>query len=164
MASMILNTISSELNKSSYFAIMIDETKGITKTEQLSIVVRYYYKSKMKERFLGFTPLNYLNAIVLFGHIKFILGKCKFDINKCVAQTYDGANVMRGSINGVQALFKKEVPQTVYIHCNNHRPNLVLVDAVKNVVVIDHFFNLLQDLYTFIPGFSIHSKFIELQK
>lgn len=164
MASMILNNISLELNESSYFAIMIDETKDIRKTEQLSIVVRYYYKSEIKERFLGVTPLKDLNAIALFSHIKVVLSKCKIDINKCVAQTYDGANVMRGSMNGNQALFKKEVPQAVYIHCNNHRLNLVLVDVVKNVEVVDHFFNLLQDIYTFISGSSIHSKFIELQK
>ncbi|XP_060873504.1 uncharacterized protein LOC132947264 [Metopolophium dirhodum] len=117
MASMIINKISSELDKSMYFAIMIDETKDITKTEQLSVVVRYYYNNEIKERFLGFTPLKNLDANTLFNHI----------------QTYDGANVMRGSINGVQALFKNKVPHAVYIHCHNHRLNLVLVDVAKNV-------------------------------
>ncbi|KAL4083469.1 hypothetical protein QTP88_028785 [Uroleucon formosanum] len=148
MASMIINKISSELEKSMYFAIMIDETKDITKTEQLSVVVRYYYNNEIKERFLGFTPLKNLDANALFNHI----------------QTYDGANVMRGSINGVQALFKNKVPHAFYIHCHNHRLNLVLVDVAKNVDEVNFFFNFLQDLYNFISGSSIHSKFIELQK
>ncbi|KAL4112419.1 hypothetical protein QTP88_016212 [Uroleucon formosanum] len=78
--------------------------------------------------------------------------------------TYDGANVMRGSINGVQALFKNKVPHAFYIHCHNHRLNLVLVDVAKNVDEVNFFFNFLQDLYNFISGSSIHSKFIELQK
>jgi hypothetical protein len=71
---------------------------------------------------------------------------------------------MRSSINGVQALFKNKVPQVFYIHCHNHRLNLVLVDAAKNVDEVNFFFNFLQYLYNFIPGSSIHSKFIELQK
>ncbi|KAL4100864.1 hypothetical protein QTP88_020893 [Uroleucon formosanum] len=164
MASMIINKISSELEKSMYFAIMIDETKDITKTKQLSVVVRYYYNNEIKERFLGFTPLKNLDANALFNHIQVKLNKCKIDINKCVAQTYDGTNVMRGSINGVQALFKNKVPHAFYIHCHNHRLNLVLVDVAKNVDEVNFFFNFLQDLYNFISGSSIHSKFIELQK
>ncbi|KAL4098266.1 hypothetical protein QTP88_022905 [Uroleucon formosanum] len=164
MASMIINKISSELEKSMYFAIMVDETKDITKTEQLSVVVRYYYNNEIKERFLGFTPLKNLDANALFNHIQVKLNKCKIDINKCVAQTYDGANVMRGSINGVQALFKNKVPHAFYIHCHNHRLNLVLVDVAKNVDEVNFFFYFLQDLYNFISGSSIHSKFIELQK
>jgi len=70
---------------------------------------------------------------------------------------------MRGSINGVQALFKNKVPHTVYIHCHN-RLNLVLVDVAKNVDEVNFFLDFLQDLYNFISGSSIHSKFIELQK
>lgn len=50
-------------------------------------------------------------------------------MNKCVEQTYDGTNVMGGSINGVQALFKNIVLQAIYIHCNDHRLNFVLVDV-----------------------------------
>ncbi|XP_015378470.1 PREDICTED: uncharacterized protein LOC107172690 [Diuraphis noxia] len=71
---------------------------------------------------------------------------------------------MRGHISGVQALFRKEVPYTYYIHCNNHRLNLVLVDVAKNVEEADKFFLLLQDIYVFMSGSTIHSKFMELQK
>lgn len=77
---------------------------------------------------------------------------------------YDGANVIRVSINSVQALLKKEVPYVVYIHCTNHRLNLVLIDIAKNVIEANNFFDLLQDLYVFISGSSIHSKFIVNQK
>lgn len=107
MAKMILSKISSEVNCVSCFSIMVNETKDVTKTEQLSIVIRYYYQGEIKERFLGFTPLKTLDANSLFLHIKNLLCSCKIDINKCVAQTYDGANVMRGHISGLQALFRK---------------------------------------------------------
>lgn len=49
---------------------MSDKTKDITKTEQLSIVNRYYFQDEIKERFLGFTPLKSLDAHSLFLHTK----------------------------------------------------------------------------------------------
>lgn len=86
MSNMIINNIFSEINESMYFPIMVDETKDIRKTEQLSIVVRYYYKEESKERFLDFTPLKDLNVNALFNHIKFMFSNCKIDIKKCIAQ------------------------------------------------------------------------------
>jgi len=71
---------------------------------------------------------------------------------------------MRGYINGVQTIFKKEVPQAYYMHCANHRLNLVLVDIAKNNEEADVFFTLVKDLYVFVSGSNIHIKFIELQK
>jgi len=164
MASMILKKISSEVKECVYFSILADETKDISKTEQLSIVLRYFFDGEIKERFLGFTPLNGLDANSLFLKIKEMLHTCQIDINNCVAQTYDGASVMRGHINGVQTIFKKEVPQVYYMHCTNHRLNLVLVDIAKNNEEADVFFTLVQDLYVFVSGSNIHIKFIELQK
>lgn len=164
MASMILKKISSEVKECVYFSVLADETKDISKTEQLSIVLRYFFDGEIKERFLGFTPLNGLDANSLFLKIKEMLHTCQIDINNCVAQTYDGASVMRGHINGVQTIFKKEVPQAYYMHCANHRLNLVLVDIAKNNEEADVFFTLVQDLYVFVSGSNIHIKFIELQK
>lgn len=50
---MILSKISKEIKELIYFADMADETKDISKTEQLSIVLRYFYQNEIKERFLG---------------------------------------------------------------------------------------------------------------
>jgi len=49
MANIILSKISYEINCVSCFSIMADETKDITKTEQLSTVIRYYYQDEIKE-------------------------------------------------------------------------------------------------------------------
>ncbi|KAH7975511.1 hypothetical protein HPB52_002339 [Rhipicephalus sanguineus] len=40
---------------------------------------------------------------------------------------------MSGTSRGVQALFRQEVPQAVYVHCMNHRLNLVIVDVCKAI-------------------------------
>lgn len=62
-----------------------------------------------------------------------MLNKFDININNCVAQTYDGANVMWRHLNGVQALLKKEVLKSLHTHCTNHRINfyLVLVDVTQ---------------------------------
>jgi len=65
-----------------------------------------------------------------------------------VAQTYDGACIMRGRINGVQDFFKK-VSHSIYTHCANNRLNLVIVDVAKNTEEVELFFYLLQKFYIF---------------
>lgn len=162
---MLRDQISNELQKCEYFAIMVDETKDISKTaEQLSVVLRFYLDGVIYERFMGFRAAGSLCATSLFSYIKEIFSLGNVDINKCVAQTYDGANVMSGKFNGVQALFRKEVLQAIYVHCYNHRLNLVIADICKNIICgVKMFFDLIESLYVFISGSSVHSQFIDIQ-
>lgn len=51
----------------------------------------------------------------------------EFDIkNKLIGQCYDGASVMVGHINGLQAKIKEVAPYALFTHCLAHRLNLVL--------------------------------------
>lgn len=147
---MIRNKISAELQSCQHFAIMVDETKDNTKIEQVSVVLRYYFDGIIYERFMGFRAAENLCASSLLLYIKEILALNNVDINKCIAQTYDGANVMSGKCNGVQALFRKEVPQALYVHCYNHRLNLVIADICKNINGVKIFFNLIVFMYLFL--------------
>lgn len=160
---MIRDQISDELQRCQYFAIMVDETKDITKIEQVSVVLRYYLGGIIYERFLEFRAAENLCASSLFIYIKEILDLSNVDIRKCIAQTYDGANVMSGKCNGVQALFRKEVPQAIYVHCYNHRLNLVIADICININGVNIFFELIEMFYVFISGSAVHAKFIDVQ-
>ena len=53
--------------------------------------------------------------------------------NKLIGQSYDGASVMSGHLNGLQTKVKDEVPQAIFIHCLAHRLNLVLSQSCKNI-------------------------------
>ena len=163
MSKLVLETIAKEVKEAKYFAILADETKDISKTEQLSIMVRYYYNNTMNERFLGYVPCKELNANALFNYINKTLSDCGIDIKNCIAQTYDGAYVMSGKQNGVKSIFQQHVPQAIYTHCFNHRLNLVIVDVCKNIPEIEKFITLLQQLYNFVSRSTVHTKFIELQ-
>lgn len=161
---LILKEISQEINQAMYFCVMCDETKDVSKTEQISVVLRYYLNGAVHERFLGYRAAKSLNASSLFNHMKELFSICQVDMNKCIAQTYDGANVMSGRLNGVQKLLREEVNQAIYVHCFNHRLNLVVTDVCKGFKSGQEFFNILENLYVFVSGSSVHLKFIEVQK
>jgi hypothetical protein len=46
--------------------------------------------------------------------------------NKLVTQSYDGASVLAGELNGLQAKVKSMCPLALFTHCCAHRLNLVL--------------------------------------
>ncbi|KAL1425446.1 hypothetical protein MTO96_003524 [Rhipicephalus appendiculatus] len=57
-----LTSIKEEMKSSQCFALIVDETKDLSKTEQLSVVVRYYVNGAVFERFLGFRNAEQLDA------------------------------------------------------------------------------------------------------
>jgi hypothetical protein len=42
------------------------------------------------------------------------------DLNKMVAQTYDGASTMSGHISGVQSRIRAKHDKAIYVHCMAH--------------------------------------------
>lgn len=163
MANMIRSEISDEVKVSKHFALLVDETKDVSKTEQISVVVRYMYQGKIYESFLGYTAAEGLNAPALLVKIKETLSQCNIDKQDCIGQCYDGASVMSGCNNGVQQLFRREVPGAVYVHCYAHRLNLALVDCVRGVQSVAEFFVALQMLYKFFATSVVHDLFIANQ-
>lgn len=109
--------------------------------------MRYFLNSVVYERFLGFKAASQLNAQSLFKYMKEVFTRNKIDLKKCVSQTYDCAKVMSGNCAGVQTLFRKEAPKALYIHCYNHRLNLVIVHVCKTIYPVNNFFNLVEELY-----------------
>jgi hypothetical protein len=76
------------------------------------------------------------------------------DITKLRGQGYDGAANMSGSYTGVQTRIREVAPDARYVHCANHRLNLVLNDSVKHVDEVSRFFNTLEELYVFFSAIT----------
>ena len=108
-----------------HFSIMCDETKDLSKNEQLSLVLRYLYDGCVYEEFVGFTQANSLDAESLTNYITTNLDKLGLRILDCVSQTYDGASVMSGKLSGVQQRIREIVDSALYVHCYAHRLNLI---------------------------------------
>lgn len=94
------------------------------------------------------------DATGIYGHVKNFLDVCGIYTLPIVAQSYDGAAVMTGHVNGVQQKMHQDHPSVVYMHCMPHKLNLVLVDASKVNRTATMFFDTLKSLYTFFsqPG------------
>ena len=87
------------------------------------------------------------------------------DWQNCVSQCYDGASVMSGWANGVQAKIHNQFPNAVYIHCYAHRLNLVLIGSISDMSQLSDFFDTVQTLYNFISNaHTRHEIFVAAQK
>lgn len=158
LADMVRQKIIKEVQASGDFAIMVDETKDVRKMEQLSLVVRYFYKGEIKESFLQFESAQNLDAASLSEQILSALDRFQLDYREhLVGQGYDGAAVMSGKHSGVSTRITEKARFSYYIHCYAHRLNLVLVDVVKVVPEASQFFSLLERLYVFFSGSYIRS-------
>ena len=164
MAEWVLLKITAEVKEAGYFTIITDETKDISKCEQLSICLRYVYEGIIHECFFGFVHAEELNASALAEYILKVLSELHLSISDCVSQCYDGASVMSGCYSGVSTRVLEMNPKAVYIHCCAHRLNLVLVDSCKSIAAASDFFSLLEALYIYFISSSIpHSLFAKKQ-
>ena len=104
---MIGNEIKNEVDCAPYILIQADETTDCAMRTQLSRILRYVNKSHICERFLGFFEVSEdKSSSKLTEVISSVLNTYSNSKEKLVSQTYDGAAVMAGKINGVQRKLK----------------------------------------------------------
>ena len=113
IAEIIRKDIESEVMEAEHFALMVDETKDVSKQQQLPIVVRYLHEESINEEFLDFTAAEGLNADSLTSKILETRATCCIDHNGCIGQCFDGAAVISGHIGGVQEKFRRKVASPV---------------------------------------------------
>ena len=109
-AEVITEKITDEIRRARFFSIIGDETRDVSRVEQLSLCFRYVHPEDhtVKERFLGFTDCPQLDASALATQIIGEVMKLGLNIKECVAQCYDGASVMSGRLAGVQSQMRQK--------------------------------------------------------
>ena len=144
---------------------MLDESKDVSRKEQLSLCIRYTSlpDCNVHEDFLTFKYMINVDAKSLCEAIVSIL--TSLGLNECliIAQCYDGASVMSGDVSGVQARFREIHKNAVYIHCHAHRLNLVIVDAARHVQSASEFFSVVEMLYVFLMRQKVHEVLVRRQ-
>ena len=165
LADMVRKEILEEVKEAGEFSLMADETKDVAKTEQISFVLRYFYKGSVHESFLTYKAAESLNAEGLSKTIVSTLESFGLDYKEnLVGQGYDGAAVMSGKLSGVSTRISGICKYAIYIHCHAHILNLVLVDAAKAEPEVADFFSLLSRLYVFLSGSYVHIKWKRIQE
>lgn len=137
---------------------MADSTTDIAHLEQMEILLRYVKIDPeseqsfiIKESFIGFYNMNKGDAESICN---FMIKNENIGLNKSfmVGQGFDGANVMSGKHDGLQAKLNEYLGEEIYapyVHCAAFQLNLVLVHAAENNAnaSIKVFFVTLQNMY-----------------
>ena len=145
-----LQKIKREVQNSSCFAVMADETRDKGGSEQLSVCVRFVRGAQIIERFIGYLHLEKFDAETISSGIVELLERVGIAIENYIAQSHDGARVMSGKDSGVQVRFQALVGGNCpYIHCYNHRLNLALIDSCQSIREIYLLLGLLQSIHFF---------------
>ena len=122
--------IQKELNLAKYVAIIADDTTDVSEQTQTVVVFRYECSGNVYERFWGFLNPDGQDAAAIS---ECILDQIKplIPTDKLIAQSYDGAAVMSGKTNGVQAKVKLVYPHARFIHCYAHQLNLIMKQSAS---------------------------------
>ena len=72
---------------------------------------------------------------------------------------------MASHLNGLQALMRQEVcPMGIYVHCWEHRFNLVVVSSIQGIYKASSSFSNMATLHTFFSTSVPHDHFVKVQK
>ncbi|XP_025192119.1 zinc finger MYM-type protein 1-like [Melanaphis sacchari] len=128
-----------EANAANAFSIISDESADISGVEQLTIVIRFLDKQsspiKIREEFLGFLPLDKLDAESVATKILSFMEDSGLNLSKLYGQGYDGCATMAGKVGGVAKLIRNRYNKALYFHCASHRLNLVINDLNKIMII-----------------------------
>ncbi|CAL8121881.1 unnamed protein product [Prunus armeniaca] len=139
-----------EMNK---FCILVDESLDESGKEQMTIILRFVDgQGFIRERFFDIVSVANTNALTLKKEICKVLGNNGILVENMRGQEYDDASNMRGSWNGLQALFLEDCPYAYYVHCFAHRLQLALNGAGKDVKVVWRFFLMLTNIVNFVSA------------
>ena len=147
MGQLVLRNLLSEANCSMWFSILADEATDVSHNEQMSLSIRWVDTDyDVHEETLGLIQLPNTRAETIFSAIKDILIRCSLNMKQCCGQAYDGAANMSGIKNGVQALFKRESPHTLYVHCLAHCLNLCVKEVTRTCDIMRDTMSFVSDL------------------
>jgi len=149
-------------------AIMADETSNVGHHEQLSVIIRYFNKFKIRpiEQFVCMKRMMTVDATNIFNALNEVVEDYEIKWENVISTCFDGAATMSGSITGVQTKFKEKNPKSFFVHCYVHCLNLILVDSIgKDNKVTFIFFGCIQMVYNFIEGScTMHADFENVSK
>ena len=124
----MLELITKEVGTDKIYAILADECTNVTGSELMAVVIRYVSSTsgKISERTIGTVKVGDTTSIELFNSVVEVLKRVNLQVSESRAQGYDGASNMSGHLTGLAARVKEISPLAIYVHCCNHKLNLVV--------------------------------------
>lgn len=165
LGTFIRREIQNEIKDAQIFSILLDETTDVSNKEQVSFVVCYVSDMEIKERFLQVCTVESTTGKELEKVVISLLQENGLDLKNIRGQGYDGAANMSGMYKGLQSRIRTLNEKALYVHCQAHCLNLVLVESAKSNVHFVTFFSLVEKLYVFCTGSTKrHAAFLKCQQ
>lgn len=143
-------------------AVMADETTDVSEHMQLIIVYRYETQGVVYERFWGLSETDGQTSSDISRCLLAELdGQFQSTPTKVIAQTFDGAAVMRRSTNDVQSKVKEHYPLAHYVLCYTHHSNLLIERAASQNQAARVFFSSLSGFPAFFSRSSQRMSVLE---
>ena len=151
LASLVKRTISDDVRAAEVYTIMADGTTDKNRKEVQGLVCRYLGSNgDIEEHCVNIKGVDDRSAKGIFEFIKDTLKDLDIPIDGVVSQSYDGASVMSGEYNGLQALISQFSNRDIlYVHCFLHKISLVVVNVMKQVAEIESYFSTSSAIYNF---------------
>ena len=133
MAHQQLKKLLQDVHEAEWFALIADETRDVSGSEQLGVSLRWVDKNYgINKDMVGLVEVEMTDAATLTSTLKDVLLRCNLQLSQCRGQAYDGASNMAGHLSGVSTRITNEEPKAMYVHCLGHSLNLCLQDCSKN--------------------------------
>ena len=141
-----------DVRSSEHYSIIVDETPDISRSEQVSLCLRYVFEGQTLETFVGFFTTVSTEAEVLYELVKKQIHMLELKTENIVGECFDGAANMSGVHKGLAVRMKECSPLAVYVHCYGHLLNLALQDSMTCVEPVRNALGIVQKLYTVLEG------------
>ena len=164
VSDLVLERITTEVRKSSYFGIIMDETSDIRRTEEVSLCLRYVINGETKENFVGFFATASTEGEVLYELAKTAINKLDLRLENIVAECFDVAANMSGIRKGLAMRMKECSPLEIYVHCYGHLLNLAFQDTMTEIETLHNALGTIQSLYNFLPSAMRYSRSLKFMK
>ncbi|KAL7378007.1 hypothetical protein ABVT39_007293 [Epinephelus coioides] len=102
------------------FCLKSDGTRDRCNVENLSVMTRFVSNSMPEEHLIGLLDLDRLDAEHITSEILTCLSDAGYSADNILSQCYDGASVMSGVRDGVQALLQKKLASSLYNFFHHH--------------------------------------------
>ena len=105
-----------DVRSSEHYSIIVDETPDISRSEQVSLCLRYVFEGQTVETFVGFFRTVSTEAEVLYEFVKKQIQLLELKIENIAGECFDGTANMSGVHKGLAIRMKECSLLVVYVH------------------------------------------------
>lgn len=152
------------IEEAKFVTVMSDGSTDVSVIENEIIYLRFSIKGVVHVVFIAIVAVPKANSRGILNAIKngfAYVCKTPEDVDKIlgklIAYCCDGASVNTGMQNGVIALMRREISDTiVLVHCLVHRLELGYKDSIKGIKAYDKLMTMMSQIYTFYHTSPLH--------